>query len=151
MGTQDIRWDESAVVAGKKFTNKIWNAARFVMGQIDKKEIFDANLKKPRATKQFNKRILAQLAKAQKGIEKDINNYQFGQALHKFYEFFWHNYCDVCLEKAKGAPSKETSNVLFYVLVESLKLAHPFMPFVTEEIYQSLPLKNKKLLMIKKW
>jgi valyl-tRNA synthetase len=151
MGTQDIRWDESAVVAGKKFTNKIWNATRFVMGQIDKKETFNANLKKPRATKPFNKKILAQLEKTKKGVEKNISNYQFGQALHKFYEFFWHNYCDVCLEKAKNNPSKETSNVLFYVLVESLKLAHPFMPFVTEEIYQSLPLKDKKLLMIKKW
>jgi valyl-tRNA synthetase len=151
MGTQDIRWDESAVVAGKKFTNKIWNATRFVMGQIDKKETFSVNLKKPRATKPFNKKILAQLEKTRKGIEKDLGNYQFGQALHKFYEFFWHNYCDVCLEKAKDNPSKETSNVLFYVLVESLKLAHPFMPFVTEEVYQSLPIKDKKLLMIKKW
>ncbi len=151
MGTQDIRWDESAVVAGKKFTNKIWNATRFVMGQIDKKETFSVNLKKPRATKSFNKKILAQLEKTRKGIEKDLGNYQFGQALHKFYEFFWHNYCDVCLEKAKDNPSKETSNVLFYVLVESLKLAHPFMPFVTEEVYQSLPIKDKKLLMIKKW
>jgi len=150
MGTQDIRWDESAVVAGRKFTNKIWNATRFVMGQIDKKETFSTNLKKPRATKPFNKKILAQLEKTKLGVEKDIDNYKFGQALHKFYEFFWHNYCDVCLEKAKDAPSKETSNILFYVLVESLKLAHPFMPFVTEEIYQSLPLKNKKLLMIKK-
>lgn len=148
MGTQDIHWDEAAVVAGKKFCNKLWNAARFVLGQtgisnskfLISKQILNSKIQ-----------ITKQLNETKKSVEQHLENYEFGQALHVIYNFFWHEYCDKYLEEAKKDPSAETNEVLVYVLFESLKILHPFLPFITEEIYQKLPLENKKLLLVENW
>jgi len=78
-----------------------------------------------------------------------MGKYQLGHALRLLYDFFWHKFADVYIEKAKEQMSQETETILFFVLQESLKMIHPFMPFVTEAIYQNLPLKDKKeFLMI---
>ena len=100
-----------------------------------------------------------QFTAIKKIAEKDIENYRFGQALHKIYNFFWHDFCDIYIEKSKvqiadHKSQKSTQTILFYVLFESLKLLHPFMPFVSEEIYQNLAMeqvKNKKMLITEKW
>ena len=85
-----------------------------------------------------------------------IEKYEFGQALHILYDFFWHQYCDVYLEKSKLQTTNyklqtTTKRILLYVLSESLKLLHPFMPFITEEIWSRLPRKDKNLLIVEQW
>jgi len=163
MGNQDIRWSEEHVVAGQKFCNKIWNSARFallqILNSIITKQIPRGSFQisktiKPKTT--ADKKILNQLTKIKKSTEKDLDNYRFGQALHKLYEFFWHNFCDKYIEISKKQMAddklqKNTQEILIYILLSSLKLLHPFMPFITEEIHQQLPIKNKKMLMIEKW
>ena len=163
MGQQDLRWDEAAVVAGQKFANKIWNAARFVLfkslelrspgfavasaNEILKKIQIDLSLVKP--VTMADKKILKQLESTHKKFNKYMGKYQLGHALRLLYDFFWHKFADVYIEKAKEQMSQETETILFFVLQESLKMIHPFMPFVTEAIYQNLPLKDKKeFLMI---
>lgn len=142
MGTQDIRWDEAAVAAGKKFANKIWNAGRFVLEQVTTSDVL--------IFRTSDVLILKQLAEAKKSVEKHLENYEFGHALHIAYDFFWHDFCDVYIEESKNNPSDETKRILSHVLVESLKLLHPFVPFVTETIYQKLSNKGG-LLMVQKW
>ncbi|QQG42748.1 MAG: valine--tRNA ligase [Candidatus Giovannonibacteria bacterium] len=138
MGGQDIHWAEEHVVAGKKFCNKIWNAARFVLQNKNLK----ANKKNS-----ADKKILAQLKKTQKNVSRLIEKYDFGRALHILYEFFWHDYCDIYLEESKKNPNPE---ILSRVLKESLKLLHPFMPFVTERIWREFS-ESGNLLMIEPW
>jgi len=154
---QDIRWDETAVIAGRKFTNKIWNASRFVLINTNKSMKLD--IKKIKQLKNLtaaDKKILKETTLVKKKVEKRIENFEFSKALREIYNFFWHKYCDIYLEKSKSQiadPNLKTNTqiILIYVLFESLKMLHPFMPFVTEAIYQKLPLKNKKLLLIEKW
>jgi len=161
-GGQDIRFGEENLQMGKKFCNKIWNATRFVL----KNKPPQINVNSPHKFKQTknltkaDKEILKALEKITKSVTKDLDNFQFHQAAQKLYQFFWHKFCDIYIEESKSqiASSKsqkekeKTQKVLVYVLFNSLKLLHPFMPFITEEIYQQLPLKNKKkCLMVEKW
>lgn len=156
MGGQDIHWSEEHVVAGKKFANKVWNSARFVLMQFHKSEnlISASHTPKRDASRKFknlttaDKTILKQLEKTKKEVSMRIEKYQFGHALHTLYDFYWHKYCDIYLEKSK---KKLNAPVLLYVLGESLKILHPFMPFITEEIWGKLPIRDKKLLIIEKW
>lgn len=145
MGNQDIHWSEEHVIAGKKFCNKIWNASRFVLAQT-------GNSKN---TSSHDKNILKKLNNIIKSTDKNIENYKFGQALHDLYDFFWHDFCDKYIEEFKkdrslptGRQAKNTET-LIHILTTSLKLLHPFMPFVTEEIWSKL--NYKKLLIIENW
>ena len=165
-GIQDIHFVEDHIVMGKKFCNKLWNASRFVMLQIENSKfeiptvLTQRNLKQIRNSKS---KILKQLNKTVKSVNKDLENYQFGKAAHTLYDFFWHDFCDQYIEEAKKhlynksygrrkCGIDETRATLLYVLLTSLKLLHPFIPFITEEIYQKLPIKNKKKsLMIESW
>lgn len=153
MGNQDIHWSEEHVVAGKKFCNKIWNAARFVLSQTNMKK---SDLIKPKPITAADKKILAKLEKIKRETNAQIDKYVFGQTLHKIYDFFWHDFCDQYIEASKRQMAndklkKSTSEILFYVLMSCLKLLHPFMPFITEEIYQNLSIRDKKMLIIEKW
>jgi len=159
MGGQDIKFVEDNIVMGRKFCNKIWNASRFVLLQIgnpkskiiNSKQNKNLNIKIQKLTL-ADKKILKQLEKTIKSVNKDLENFQFGKAGHTLYDFFWHDFCDIYIEKAKKQDNRQTREILLYVLLNSLKLLHPFIPFVTEEIYQKLPIKNKKKsLMIEKW
>jgi valyl-tRNA synthetase len=111
--------------------------------------------KKPKLTKKLtpaDKKILKALDKTVSLVDKYLENFQFGQATRQLYSFFWHDFCDLYIEKAKKQEDKKTKQILSYVLLSSLKLLHPFIPFVTEEIYQGLPIKNKKnCLIIEDW
>ncbi len=150
MGNQDIRWDEAAVLAGKKFTNKIWNAARFALGrneaQNEKQKVQTIEPK----TEQ-DKIILGKLASAKKTLEQNITSYDFGQGLHTLYDFFWHDFCDIYLEASKNQKDENTNQILLNVLLESLKMLHPFMPHITEEIYQKLPIEHNSWLILNNW
>ena len=153
MTGQDIHWDETSVLAGKKFCNKIWNASRFVLERLEKYQ--QKSAAKPQPKTPADKKILKQLEKTQKIVSNNIDSFRFGHALRAAYDFFWHQFCDVYIEKSKkqfetAKLKAPTQKILLYVLSESLKLLHPFMPFVTEEIYKNVPLKNKKLLIVSK-
>lgn len=155
MGTQDIHWDEAAVVAGKKFANKIWNASRFVIGRTEQYSTLrkTGNLAKSIILKPADKKIIAQLTKTKKEVEKYLEEYQLGHALHALYDFFWHDYCDIYLEAAKKDHGVETNRVLRAVLTDSLKLMHPFMPFITEALYGEMQgdAASKQLLLVAEW
>ena len=151
---QDIKWDESALFAGKKFANKIWNASRFVLQQVG-----DSNLKvgniKPNPKTSFDKKILKQLKETKENLEKDIESFEFSKAIRSLYDFFWHDFCDVYLEESKKQINENngienTKEILLFVLFESLKMIHPFMPFVTETIYQDTN-REKSYLMVETW
>jgi valyl-tRNA synthetase len=148
-GNQDIHFGEDNIVMGKKFCNKIWNASRFVMMQIPK----EIELPKKISPKNpAGKEILKALEKTIKSLDGCLDSYEFGQAARTLYEFFWHDFCDVYIEKSKNQDDEETKQVLLYVLSSSLKIMHPFIPFITEEIYQILPIKNKgEMLMVESW
>lgn len=153
MGGQDIHWAEEHVQAGKKFINKVWNIARFVIQQTE-----NSNFQVPTSNQSENseiakeeKEILKKLEEIKKSVETQIEHYEFGQALHVLYDFVWHDFADVYIEYAKNANTKDTKNTLNTTLKEILKLLHPFLPFVTESIYQKLPVKEAEFLMIEKW
>ena len=153
MGTQDIHWDEAAVQAGKKFANKLWNISRFVLGRIENpksqipnsKEISKFNLRKE------DEEILKKLQNTKEQVEGDIQNYDFGHALHTAYDFIWHELADKYIEAVKNRSDEEAQKVLLFILVSVLKLLHPFMPHLTEEVYGFLPLENKQALIVEEW
>ncbi|MBZ9572992.1 valine--tRNA ligase [Patescibacteria group bacterium] len=163
-GSQDICFDEGVILMGKKFCNKIWNATRFVLSNKPTQINADfSSLRSPGGFTQIknltvaDKKILKTLEQAIKSATKDLENFKFGQVAQTLYHFFWHNFCDLYIEQSKKQLQnpklkEQTSNILIYVLLTSMKLLHPFMPFITEEIYQKLPLKNKKIcLMVESW
>lgn len=149
MGSQDIHWSEEHVVAGKKFCNKIWNSARYVLLQNPKSKTPNPKqIQNPKSKTDADRKILKALGRTKKSVSAKIEGYEFGQALHELYDFFWHKFCDVYIEESKKSLNP---GVLASVLEESLKLLHPFTPFITEEIWEKLSLKDKKLLIIEKW
>ncbi len=165
MGNQDMKFIIDNILMGKKFCNKIWNASRFVQTQlgnfqfsfdasrrIPRRVLFNFQLKGKNLTK-ADKKILDQLKKTIKSVNKDLDNFEFGKAAHTLYGFFWHDFCDIYIEESKGRPTdKKTNEILLYVLLNSLLLLHPFLPFITEEIYQQLKIKDKKqCIMIEDW
>ncbi len=147
-----MKFTEDNIVMGKKFCNKIWNASRFALMQIGDSKLEIRNLK-PENLTAADKKILKSLNKATKSVEKDLENYSFGKAARTLYDFFWHDFCDFYIEKSKKQKEKKnTQKILLYVLLNSVKLLHPFIPFITEEIYQQLPIKNRKeSLMVEDW
>jgi len=152
MGNQDIRFVEDNIVMGKKFCNKIWNAARFVLLQTEKEPSSFSISKELGSFSLADKKILKQLDKTIKSVNKDLEQFKFGKSAHTLYNFFWHDFCDRYIETSKKQNDQKTKKILLYVLTTSLKLLHPFIPFITEEIYQKLSIKNKKkCLMVEAW
>lgn len=148
----DMNLDPKKVEAYKKFANKIWNATRFVLektndlqGDIDQKKINSED-----------KLILDEAVLKIKEITDDFENYRLHLASEKVYNYFWHTFCDRDIEKLKeriiNDQEKESAQTtLLLVLKELIKVLHPFMPFITEEIWSMLPNTNTKLLMVEKW
>ncbi|MFH1423395.1 MAG: valine--tRNA ligase [Candidatus Nealsonbacteria bacterium] len=145
---QDLKFIEDNIIMGRKFCNKLWNASRFVLMQIGQNSV---PTKKPGAKTGADKKILDALQKTIKLTNKDLENFDFGKVAHTIYDFFWHDFCDEYIERAKNQQNENTKQILLYVLATSLKLLHPIVPFVTEEIYQKLPGKNKSSLMVENW
>lgn len=139
LGNQDIRFSEDTMITGKKFANKIWNATRFVLQNVDLK------IQNTKLT-EADKKILNGLKKTTAEVSSLIEKYEFGHALHKLYDFFWHEYADIYIEVSKKQMNRE---ILLKVHTDLLKLLHPFLPFITEEIWSSFNKKN--LLLIENW
>ena len=148
MGNQDMKFDESHLLAGKKFANKLWNATRFVILQSNNPEDYPQEIQSSYLINEHDKKIIESLESVKINIGKHIDCFEFGQALHLLYDFFWHEFCDIYIEESK---KQLNSPVAGHVLVTSLKLLHPFMPFITEEIWGELPIKSKQLLIVEKW
>lgn len=149
MGTQDIRFDESAVVAGRKFANKIFNASRFVMGRVGASPV--TAIDRGKATP-VDIVVLRRADEMKKALEAHLAAYEFGHALRAAYDFFWHDYCDVYIEQIKKEAGSEANAVLYAMLIGSLKALHPFMPFITEAVWQAaVPYAEQQLLMVAEW
>lgn len=149
----DTKMSEDKIRAYKKFSNKIWNATRFVLENIKAENLTDA----PVYTADDAK-IIADLQTALTEIDGDMKNFRFYLAGEKLYHYFWHTFADVVIEQSKSAllgtdeqVKISKQNMLYNVLVATLKALHPFMPFVTEEIWQHLPKKDSELLLVSKW
>lgn len=156
---QDIHFSEDAIIAGKKFANKVWNATRFAIMDIPEGKTYSVS-PKPMPKSEADKDILAKLDVLIESTTQNISDFSFGTAIRDIYEYFWHEFCDIYIEKSKeqiksskNEEEKEnTIKILLYVLKNSLALLHPFMPFVTETLYQKLPIENKaKALIVEKW
>ncbi|MBQ7960747.1 MAG: valine--tRNA ligase [Clostridia bacterium] len=141
------------VEASRNFANKIWNASRFVMMNltIDKNELPD--LSKLHIE---DKWILHRYNEVVREITENLDKYELGIAVQKLYDFIWDEFCDWYIELVKprfsetGDSNETAQKVLTYVLSNTLKLLHPFMPFITEEIWQALP-HNGESIMISEW
>ncbi|MFA5870675.1 MAG: valine--tRNA ligase [Candidatus Paceibacterota bacterium] len=153
---QDIRWDETAVVGGKKFLNKLWNAAKYVASN---RQLATSNQqseeKIPKGNTEVDKKIIDEINKLKKSVTEDIEKFEFSKALHDMYEFFWHSFCDEYIEVAKlqiqdEKQKEETQKILMYILSESLIMLHPFIPFITEVLWRE-GVKSKTPLIIEQW
>ncbi len=143
-GLQDLRFGEDLLVMGRKFANKIWNIARYTTMKLGNDYKWD--------NKSPNNEIAVRIEELAKKTTKNIEQYNFAEAANELYKFIWHEFADKYIEETKDKDDQETKDTLAYLLMTSLKLLHPFMPFVTEEIYSRLPwLGNKKLLMVEEW
>ncbi len=140
----DMRFYEERVEASRNFANKIWNAARFVMMNLDD----DIECAKPdlASLETEDKWVLSLYNKLVGEVRDNIDKYELGVAVQKLYDFIWDVFCDWYIELVKcrlfdkGSASNRTAqSVLTYVLSNTLKLLHPFMPFITEEIWRTLP------------
>ena len=140
----DIRFDEEKIKATWNFINKLWNATRFVLLNIeDLKEIKLDNLTLP------DKWILSKYQQTIKEVTKYMEKYEFNNAANAIYNFTWSLFCDNYIEMSKFNLSSETTkSVLCFVLTGILKMLQPFMPFVTDELYNSLPVKDQESIMI---
>ena len=149
----DNNLSEEKIRAYKKFANKIWNASRFVVSNI---EDFDKN-EKPNLTKNDTK-ILQELEELTKDITKDLENFRLYLAAEKLYHYFWHTFADIIIEESKpklegddDIEKRSCQYMLYTILTTNLKLLHPFMPFITEEIWNNLSEDKESLLMVEKW
>ncbi|MBI2003708.1 MAG: valine--tRNA ligase [Parcubacteria group bacterium] len=148
-GVQDMRFNEDVIDAGKKFANKIWNASRFVLMNLKPEKEY--GLKLPSKLDTMDKELTTEFKSLIKSTEKNILNFRFGQAANDLYHFFWDRFAAVYIEDAKKKMDEDKKSVLLWLLAGQLKLLHTFMPFITEEVWSRMPLKNKRLLMIEKW
>ena len=145
VGSTDIRWNEKQVESYRNFANKIWNAARFCMlnseGAGVNAEILNNN------TALHDRWIVSRLNKAARDLNTAINNYEFHGAVQILYHFFWDDFCDWYIELSKAEVTAEQESAarteartrLLTVLEQALRLLHPFMPYITEELWQRLP------------
>ena len=140
----DMRYSEKKVEAARNFANKLWNATRFVLMNLP--EDFVPGLPDAAALDMSDKWVLTKLGQTAAAMTDNLDHYELGLAAAKINAFIWDVYCDWFIEIAKprlnsgDAVQADTARrVLVYVLSEALKLLHPFMPFITEELYQALP------------
>ncbi|MGI9164962.1 MAG: valine--tRNA ligase [Pyrinomonadaceae bacterium] len=155
VGSTDARWNEKQVESYRNFANKIWNAARFCFlnsegASIDTEMLGAASQELPL----HDRWILSRLNKTARDVRNALAGYQFHEAVQTLYHFFWDDFCDWYIELAKAEMTPEEATPrrteartrLITVLEQALRLLHPFMPYITEELWQQLPGADEKLL-----
>ena len=152
----DVKFDENRVKGYRNFSTKIWNIMRFILTNKPPRTDAEGGRGLTRTTNPEHKKCLAEFVVLKKEITAHIENFEFHLAAEKIYHYIWHTLADKIIEAEKknlkdgGAAQKFESYVLLeHLLLESLKMLHPFMPFVTEEIYQKL--RPGKMLMVEQW
>ena len=149
----DMRFSDEKVEASRNFANKIWNAARFILMNLDENEPAPHL---PDELALEDKWILSQYNTVVKEVTDNLEKFELGMAVQKLYDFIWDVFCDWYIELAKirlqqgGEAAKPARAVLVYVMSNTLKLLHPFMPFITEEIWQTLP-HNGEAILVSPW
>ena len=149
---QDVLVDKDSFKMGSRFCNKVWNASRYILGNLEGRNLISV---KDSDLTEIDRWIYTRLNKAVKDASSAFEGYRYNDGASALYEFFWNDYCDWYLEATKlsfwhGDENEKdrAASVLLNVLEESLRLLHPYLPFVTEEIYSKLPLeeiiKNRK-------
>lgn len=141
---QDLRYDEEKVKSTWNFINKLWNASRFCLMNIEDLKGYDfSNLDVQ------DKWILSKLNKVISKVTKNMESYEFNNAGGELYNFIWSDFCDSYIEMSKfSLDSVSTKSTLCYAISAILKMLHPFMPYVTDEIYSMLPIRDAENIMI---
>ena len=141
---QDLRYDEEKVKSTWNFINKLWNASRFCLMNIEDLKAYDfSNLAVQ------DKWILSKLNKVISKVTKNMESYEFNNAGGELYNFIWSDFCDSYIEMSKfSLDSVSTQSTLCYAISAILKMLHPFMPYVTDEIYSMLPIRDAENIMI---
>ncbi len=147
---QDIPLDMDTVKLGSRFCNKVWNASRYILMNLEGRQLLDITSVE---LKGIDKWIYHKLNEAIQSVEKAVDAYRFDDMAHSVYEFFWNDFCDWYVEATKlylysndDSEKDRAVTVLIDILDKSLRLLHPFMSFLTEEIYQKLPGSEEALI-----
>ncbi|MBI2674198.1 MAG: valine--tRNA ligase [Candidatus Yanofskybacteria bacterium] len=147
---------EDKIKGQKHFANKLWNIARYVLMNISGISTLKPEIKAELTAE--DEKIVSELGALVKDATEDMDQFRFYLAAEKIYHYVWHTFADKIIEESKTKLASEdviikasAQRMLLEVLITSLKLLHPFMPFVTEEIYSNLAIKNKRLLIVEKW
>jgi len=156
----DVKLSEKKIESMRNFGNKLWNIGRFIKMNM---EFFAKNgvaitefspKTDRKKLRDLDKKILTQLVMLTRGVTKSIEDYRFDKAAERLYEFIWHEFADKYIEASKEKLRQNdalTLSILVYIYTTCLKLLHPFMPFITEEIASQLSMKKSTPLIISKW
>ncbi len=143
----DMRFMNEKVEASRNFANKLWNAARFLLMNIEGHEVA---LSLPADLAMEDKWILSRFNTLVGAMTENLEKFELGIAVQKLYDFIWDDYCDwyieLCKARLQGENAMGARQVLLYIMTGMLRLLHPFMPFITEEIWQSLPHAGETLM-----
>jgi len=147
----DLKLNENDIRGYGKFANKIWNASRFVLENID-----NLNFEKSADLDEEDKISQKELDDLIKEITKEMDEFRFSIVAEKLYHYFWHTFADIIIERSKKKilenKNADSAKTLIYLqLTTLLKSLHPFVPFITERIWNTLPTKDKQLLIVEKW
>jgi valyl-tRNA synthetase len=156
----DLNLSEDKIKAYRKFSNKLWNIARFVLESIDGADA--ATLARSESTEGLRADWIAEFDAIAKDVTSDLDNFRYYLASEKLYHYVWHTFADKLIEESKpllamtpenAGNRAQTQATLLYLLRRSLILLHPFMPFITEEIWSHIPptAEGKKSLIISRW
>ncbi len=140
----DIRFDTEKVASTWNFINKLWNASRFVLMKLENFRKEDYSLEN---LNNADKWILTKLNETIASVTKSMDKYEFNNAGSCLYSFIWDNFCDKYIEMSKFSETNSTKSTLLYTITCIIKMLHPFMPFVTEEIYSNFEIKDTELLL----
>ena len=140
----DLRYDEEKVASTWNFVNKLWNASRYVLMNLGEFKEEDQTMDELTTS---DKWILTKLEQTIQTVRKHMDQYEFHVVGTELYRFIWDDFCDWYIELTKGSINNTTKTVLVKVLTSILKMLHPFMPYVTEEIYQMLPIHEESIMI----
>ncbi len=151
----DMRYIPERVEASRNFANKIWNAARFILMNLDNDKVLPVDTN---SLALEDKWIISKYNTLVRDVTENLDRFELGMAVQKLYDFIWDVFCDwyieICKARLNGedeAAKNTARSVLVYVFTNTLALLHPFMPFITEEIWQTMPHGDEEALMITEW